>query len=76
MLQKSVFSSSKIVDRKALVLLLRDHGTLTPVELLPAALIGCDGSREDKSRFNAQPVTTQKYHYYFVPIIASLRLQS
>ena len=26
---------------------LRDHGTFTPVELLPAALIGCDGSRAD-----------------------------
>ena len=76
MLQNSVFNSSKTIDHKALALLLRDHGTLTPVAFCPAALIGCDGSREDKSRFNAQPVTTQKYHYHFVPVIASLRLQS
>ena len=69
------FCSSKVVDLRALALLLRDHGTFTPVELLPAALIGCDGSREDKSRFNAQPVTTQKYHYPFAPVIASLGLQ-
>ena len=76
MLQNSIFNSSKVVDLRALVLLLRDHGTLTPVAFCPAALIGCDGSREDKSRFNARPVTTQKYHYHFVPVIASLRLQS
>ena len=28
-------------------MLLRDHGTLTPVAFCPAALIGCDGSRVD-----------------------------
>ena len=75
MLQNSVFNSSKTIDHKALALLLRDHGTLTPVAFCPAALIGCDGSREDKSRFNAQPVTTQKYHYHFVSVIASLGVQ-
>ena len=41
----------------------------------PAALIGCDGSREDDPRFNARPVTTQKYHYPFVSVIASLGVQ-
>ena len=47
MLQNYIFESSKVVNLRAPVLLLRDHGTLTPVAFCPAALIGCDGSRVD-----------------------------
>ena len=54
---------------------LRDHGSLTP-GTIPLRSLGVTALGRTSSRFNARPVTTQKYHYHFVPVIASLGLQS
>ena len=54
--------------------LLRDHGSLTP-GTIPLRSLGVTAHGRTRSRFNARPVTTQKYHYHFVSVIASLGLQ-